>query len=214
MMLEITYTLLGDGTSDRALLPIIDWTLRQHLPSQLFQSQWADFSLLPDPPPSGKLSERIKQAIDLYPCDWLFVHRDAERQAIADRHQEIAEAWGKIGRWSENRLVISVVPVRMTEAWLLFNEQAIRMAAGNPSGRQPIALPPLRTLETLPDPKQVLQGLLREASGLNSRQLRKFNVSRAVQLVATNVHDYSPLRSLSAFATFDESVRALVNNHQ
>ncbi len=212
-MFEITYTLLGDGTSDRALLPIIDWALRQHFPNLLAQHQWADFSLLPDPPPSGKLPERIQRAIDLYPCDWLFVHRDAERQAIADRHQEIAEAWGKVGRWSENRRVVSIIPVRMTEAWLLFNEQAIRMAAGNPSGKQPITIPSLRTLETLPDPKQVLQRLLREASGLNPRQLRKFNVSRAVQLVADNVQDYSPLRSLAAFAAFDESIRTLMNGY-
>lgn len=212
-MPELTYTLLGDGTSDRALVPIIDWTLRQHFSNQLFQSQWADFSLLPDPPPSGRLSERIQRAVDLYPCDWLFVHRDAERQAIADRHQEITEAWKNIGRWSENRRVISVVPVRMTEAWLLFDEQAIRMAAGNPSGRQPLILPPLRTLETLPDPKHLLQSFLREASGLNGRQLRKFNISRAVQLVATNVRDYSPLRALDAFTTFYESVRTMTNSH-
>lgn len=192
-------------------LSIIDWTLRQHFPNLLVQRQWADFSLLPEPPPSSRLPERIQRAIDLYPCDWLFIHRDAERQPIADRHQEIAEAWGNAGRRLENGHFLGIIPVRMTEAWLLFDEQAIRTAAGNPSGKQPIAIPSLRTIETLPDPKQVLERLLREASGLNSRQLRKFNVSRAVQLVADNVQDYSPLKSLAAFATFDESVRTSMN---
>lgn len=210
-MPEITYTLLSDGTSDRALLPIIDWTLRQHFPDLLVQRQWADFSLLPEPPPNGKLSERIQRAIDLYPCDWLFIHRDAERQPITDRHQEIAEAWENARIRSENNHFAAIVPVRMTEAWLLFDEQAIRTAAGNPSGKQPIVIPSLRTLETLPDPKQVLQRLLREASGLNPRQLRRFNVSRAVQLVADNVQDYSPLRSLAAFTMFDESIRTSMN---
>jgi len=208
-MSEITYTLLADGTSDRALLPIIDWTLRQHFPDVVIQRQWADFSRLKNPPLTRQLPERIQQAITLYPCDWLFIHRDAERESIADRNQEIDEAWRTVGKLAENKRLISLIPVRMTEAWLLLEEQAIRTASGNPSGQQSITLPPLRNLERLPDPKQNLKDLLRQSSGLTGRRLQKFNVPRAVQLVAENVQDYSHLRSLPAFLIFEEAVQTL-----
>jgi hypothetical protein len=39
---------------------------------------------------------------------------------------------------------IPVVPVRMTEAWLLADEFAIRSAPGNPNGTQSLDLPDLR----------------------------------------------------------------------
>lgn len=51
---------------------------------------------------------------------------------------------------------VCVIPVRMTEAWLLFDEAAIRQAAGNRLGRAPLALPPLDEVEQEPDPKSLL----------------------------------------------------------
>lgn len=203
-MSEITYTLLSDGTSDKALLPIIDWTIRKHHPDIILQSQWADFSLLSMPP--KELSERIKQAIELYPCDWLVIHRDGEKQPIIDRQQEIDKAWQLIARSYTVRTVIGIIPVRMTEAWLLLDEKAIKLAAGNPSGRQKLSIPSIKQLESLPDPKQTLQQLLREASELSGRRLRKFNVSKAVQLVAENISDFSALNELNAFLSFEKLV--------
>ncbi len=203
-MREITYTLLSDGTSDKALLPIIDWTIRKQHPDIVLQSQWADFSLLAIPP--KELPERIKQAIDLYPCDWLFIHRDGEKQPLADRRQEIDQAWQRVAGSYTVRTVIGVIPVRMTEAWLLLNENAIRLAAGNPSGKQKLSIPGIKQLESLPDPKQTLQQLLRDASELSGRRLQKFNVSKAVQLVAENISDFSALTNLNAFLIFEELV--------
>lgn len=107
-MSEITYTLLSDGTSDKALLSIIDWVLRQHFPNLVTQRQWADFSRLPNPPLMNRLTDRMEQALALYPCDWLFVHRDAERQSVEDRQQEIATAWRFVGKPSVNRRAIKL----------------------------------------------------------------------------------------------------------
>jgi hypothetical protein len=42
------------------------------------QPEWADLGRLPRPP--AALQNRILAAIDLFPCDLLFVHRDAERE--------------------------------------------------------------------------------------------------------------------------------------
>ena len=89
----------------------------------------------------------------------------------------------------------------MQEAWLLTDESALRKAAGNPEGRQRLEMPDLKTLEDLQNPKQVLHQLLREASGLQGRHLKRFRqeVRSRVHLVAREIDDFSPLRELTAF---------------
>lgn len=87
---EIQITLISDGSSDRALLPIITWVLKERAGARLVQSEWADLGRLPQPPQG--LRDRILSAIDLFPCDVLFVHRDAEAEDPELRHKEIRDA--------------------------------------------------------------------------------------------------------------------------
>ena len=78
-MRALVFTLLSEGSSDRTLIPILLWTLRQHSES-VFQPQWADLRRLPNPPRS--LEQRLQAALALYPCDLLFVHRDGNRSGL------------------------------------------------------------------------------------------------------------------------------------
>src|SRR6266545_2388637 len=71
----LRFTFVTDGASDRALLPVLTWLLRQHS-QRPFQPQWADLLYLRQPPRT--LEDKIITALELYPCDLLFVHRDAE----------------------------------------------------------------------------------------------------------------------------------------
>ena len=155
------YTLVADGSSDAILLPILTWSLKQQEVKAVV-AQWADFSRIPRQP---NTEERLRAALLLYPCDLLFVHRDAEAQPSNSRREEIAHAL----RFTDVAH-IPVVPVRMTEAWLLADETAIRSAAGNPNGMENLNLPELRRLEDLNDPKKVLHDALIVASGLNARR--------------------------------------------
>jgi len=199
-MSAIRYTLLANGGSDRALLPLLDWLLQNHLPGRAVRPQWADLARLVSPP--GSLVERIEQAVDLYPCDMICIHRDSERVPREERADEIRQA-------AEASCVgptaVPVVPVRMTEAWLLFDKQAIRRAAGNPNGQIPLQLPP--NPEGLSDPKSTLHALLKTASGLSGRRLKKFRVAPAVHRVAQLIQDFSPLRGLPAFNVFEDELR-------
>ncbi len=144
-------------------------------------------------------------AVDLYPCDALFVHRDAEGQDAGLRRAEIANAL----HWAEIRHV-PVVPVRMTEAWLLPYETAIRCAAGNPNGAMGLNLPDIRRLEDLPDPKRVLRDALVAASGLNARRRARLRVPERVRLIPMHIDDYSSLDVLPAFQALQEDIRTLV----
>lgn len=207
-MKEIRYTLLSDGPADKALIPILTWLLRQHLGGYAIQPEWADLWRLPVKPRS--LPERMIRSIELYPCDILFVHRDAEKESHGARLAEIHNALEEAVRLIELPPIICVVPVRMHEAWLLFDEAAIRRASGNPNGKQSLHLPQLRRVESLPDPKKALYELLRLASGRKGRHLEQFSVSRGARQVSDFIDDFAPLRTLSAFVALETDVQNLI----
>ena len=204
----LRFTLLADGPSDRALVPILRWILRQHCGNVPLQPAFADLRHLPKP--TRKLVERIDRSIALYPCDLLFVHRDAETKSIAAREEEIGAAVA--GSEKGGTLpVVCVVPVRMQEAWLLIDETALRTAAGNPAGRRPLEMPDVKRLEDLPDPKRILHEVPGRASELGGRRLKRFQRdlgSRAHQ-VAERIEDFGPLRDLAAFRRLESRVKDL-----
>lgn len=204
-MSEIRYTLLSEGTSDRALLPILTWLLQCHLPGYAVQSEWADLARLPKLPKS--LTERIQSSLDLYPCHVLFIHRDADNQGRKQRLDEIGKALAQIR--SSMSPAICVIPVRMTEAWLLLDEKAIRTAADNPRGNQALQMPNIRDIEHHADPKAELHNLLRQASGLQGRRLKKFNarLSEKVQRISAITDSLSSLRKLGAFQALEADVK-------
>jgi len=207
-MRELNYTLLADGSSDQALIPILTWLLREQGVERPIQPEWADLRRLHRPPKD--LSERIECALSLYPCDLLFVHRDAERQSHESRMSEIRHALEAVTE-SDPRTVVCVVPVRMTEAWLLSDEVALRRAAGNPNGQQGLDLPPIAELERLADPKARLYTLLRKASGLKGRRRRQFPDSTRAQRITAFMHDFAPLRHLPAFRALEGDVQRVVD---
>ncbi len=179
-MTTLTSTLLCDGNSDRALIPILNWLLQRKVTQRsLSGTQWADFGYSRKKP--GNLAERVRYAVEDYPCDILFVHRDAEAQSLDDRRTEIQIAVGQAGIVPP---AVCVIPVRMTEAWLLLDEGAIRFASGNPRGRQQLNLPVRNSIERVADPKEVLFGALRIASEQTGRRLRNLRVEQRRHRVA------------------------------
>lgn len=100
----------------------------------------------------------------------------------------------------------------MTEAWLLFDEPAIRLAAGNPNGKIPLDMPQISIIEEIPDPKEFLFQMLREASGLSGRRLKKFNTGECRIRITELISDFSPLRQLSAFQRLEIDILRLKQN--
>ncbi len=198
-------TLLADGTSDRVLKPILDWLLDIHCPQRPHNVQFAQN--LPGNPKG--LSARIEAAIAEYPCDMLFVHRDAEASRFEDREQEIERAWNSLALTQK---MVAVIPVRMTEAWLLLDKAAIRAASGNPNGAMTLKLPALPKLETLKDPKEELFDLLRTASGLASGRLGTFSVAARRHRVAELMPTFDPLRALPSFRRLEAQLQRAFQN--
>jgi hypothetical protein len=97
----------------------------------------------------------------------------------------------------------------MTEVWLLFDEAALRRAAGNPNGRQPLALPRWDEVDGIPDPKELLADLMQRASG-RSRRRPSMTVGEYGRRVADLTADFAPLRRLSAFAELEDELAVIV----
>jgi hypothetical protein len=198
-MERLDFTLLTDGSSDAILIRPLAWLLEQNF-GLAVNGTWADLRHLRRPPKG--LRDRIEAALDLYPCDILFVHRDAERESLEQRTAEVRDALLGVGTVS-----VPVVPVRMQEAWLLIDEHALRMAAGNPHGKVAIELPGVERLESIPDPKQFLHDLLRDASEHTGRRRQRFNPGKQALRLGDLIADYSPLRRLNAFRQLDSSIQ-------
>jgi hypothetical protein len=168
------------------------------------EGTWADFRRMPFPPKT--LQEKLLKCVELYPCEVLFVHRDAERDPPEQRYQEIDRARHEL----QSVTTVPIVPVRMTEAWLLGDEGAIRTAAGNPNGTGPVAMPRLRDVEQIADPKALLHELIRDAGGLNARRTSSLNVSYLAKRVVDYTDDFSHLLALEAFQSFQNNLRTVL----
>jgi hypothetical protein len=202
-------TLLSDGSSDRALIPILNWLLQANLNDCAIQSQWADLRLC-NKALRNTFEDRVKLCLDLYPCELLFIHRDAEKEAHEIRVSEIRATITQLS--SISIPTVCVVPVRMTEAWLLFDILALRKAASNPNGKVALQLPNIKSLENELDPKNVLHQILRQASGLSSRRLRKFSADDCTHRVSELINDFSPLRVLPAFVALETELKNVIKN--
>jgi hypothetical protein len=192
-------TLLADGSSDSVLMPLLRKLLDEHCPYP-FDLQFAEgLSAAVSP-----LAQQMERAVNAYPCDLLFVHRDAEKEDPQVRQGQIEEALMHSG---VQQKLVPVVPVRMTEAWLLVDEAAIRSAARNPRGTAALALPKPSKIESMPEPKEALFNALRTASELTGRRLSQFHPQAQRHRVTEHLESIAPLRDLPSFARLEAQLR-------
>jgi hypothetical protein len=207
-MKELKYTLIADGSSDKTLIRIIKWLLDDLYPKMPAEGMLADFRGLPNPPKT--LNDKLKTAKRYFPADIVFIHRDAESVNPKSINQRLTEIQREIGE-REFEKSVCIIPIKMMETWLLIDPDAIKKAAGNRNYSGNINLPPLKRLEKENQPKKLLHELLLDASGLKGRNLRKFNVDRAVHLVSDNIQSYNVLRELEAFSVFEKNLTAVMD---
>ena len=197
-MTAVGLTLVMDGPSDACLVPIVEWTVRQNAPQIDFRLEVADRNL---PPLRNGLRARILAAIKQFPCDILLIHRDAEALPRVERVTEIRHASVNVQAG-----LVPVVPVRMSEAWLLSDVAATRNLGTDPNGGAHLARS--GDWEGMPDPKQCLNEALIRATELNVRRRGRFNVCRARVRVAELTADFQALRRIESFREFEREMNA------
>lgn len=194
MSRQLTYSLIADGGTDRSLVPIVEWAIHRLDPEvQILEPEFR------------KRRGTVKDFLRSYKSGAMivFVHRDAENATLATRLLEFQGV--------ERGDVVPVIPIRMTEAWLLIDRSAIAKASNHPSAV--VTLPPVNQLELRPDPKNDLEECLLLAAGnLTGRRRKRFResiVDKRVN-VASFIEDFSPLEQLSSFQRFQSD---LANNY-
>ncbi len=198
-------TLVTEGSSDDdMLIPILEWTFKE-LKGREILIRWPDLRIHPQV--GSGLEARLTEALRREPCDILFVHRDEDGQGIEERWVEIDEA---VGALAHGPLHVPVVPVRMSESWLLLDEGAIRKAAGNPRGKVALGLPKVPQIEKI-DAKSVLYDALVTASECRGRELKTFKKElRATRCyLAKLIEDWRALRQLPGYQQLETRINAL-----
>lgn len=141
--------------------------------------------------------------------DMLFVHRDANHVGADARRAEID---GAVATILDAPRSVAVIPVRMTEAWLLLDEAAIRKTVGNPNGREPLGLPTSREAERRSDPKRILAEALLAASEATGRRRRRIqrDFARFRRQLLINLPIGGPLEQLPSWRRFrDDTLCAI-----
>jgi len=206
---RVRAALATDGSSDHLLVHILRWIWEQHTEVNI-RIDTLDQAFAP---PTHRVEDRIGELMRQYPdSDLIFIHRDAEENSSTiydQRTDEIEEALNIVRGSKSLPPHVCVIPIRMTEAWLLFDEDAIRAAAGNPNGRMSLNLPALNEIEHR-NAKQELFVALKIASGLSGGRLNRFQPQRHRHLVAEYIDDYSPLKQLSAFQQLEADIIAFI----
>jgi hypothetical protein len=77
----------------------------------------------------------------------------------------------------------------------------------------PLSLPKIAELEDRPDPKEDLYQLLRTASGLHGRRLKKFSTAGRTRRIAERLESFAPLRALSAFCALEAEIADVVRTN-
>jgi hypothetical protein len=158
---------VAEGSSDAPLADLVTGLFRARGVS--VQLARPDFSLLDERVPRD-VASRVAAGRTLMEgraVDLVVVHRDVDSATPSDRLLEVQEALHAAG---VDAPLVPVLPVRMTEAWLLLDEAAIRTVAGNPRGRQVLSLPKVHEVERLADPKARLRETLMAAADVRGRR--------------------------------------------
>jgi hypothetical protein len=200
---RIKYTLVSEGTSDQALLPILDWIFRAQRSDIAVNSEWADPGLFPNKPRG--LAEKIRYSVAFFPCDVLFVHRDSDNESPSARRAEIEKA--VLESKVDTTPYICVIPVQETEAWFLFDATAIRNYVGNPDGKEDLNLPKRSRIEQTSRPKERLLRAFEAARKSKGRRQKSYENAESLYTFALSLEDFAPLRALSAFGQLEADIQ-------
>ena len=188
MTRQLAWSVVADGGTDLLLVPLIQWAVHRLDPAvEILEPEFRKRK--------GSVAEFL--AAYRTGATLIFAHRDAENLGLDERLREFEAL--------ERQDVVPVVPVRMSESWLLFDGLAIAKAAGAPSSQ--IHVPDIAQIENIPDPKHRLDELLFQAAGAPAgRRGRIFrrSIARRRVSVAEYISDYSPLENVPAFRSFQE----------
>lgn len=203
----LTGIFVAEGSSDAPLADIVETLFLER--GYRIRLTRPDFARLPKV--AKDLTSRLDACVQMLggTVDVVVVHRDADGAGSETRRREIDSA---ARLCQAGWLLVPVIPVRMTEAWLLLDERSIRVVAGNPTGRAALALPKSHQAERIADPKATLRRALIEAASVTGRRRdrldKRFSENRRQLL--ERLDPRGPVAGLSSWRDLVAAVDAAV----
>ncbi|MFK3980911.1 hypothetical protein ACI2K4_11100 [Micromonospora sp. NPDC050397] len=198
---------VAEGSSDMPIADIVELMFFDRGVSVHLRKP--DFGLLGKVPKDVRSRLLAGEKLSDEAIDFVVVHRDADNAGYDARRREICYA---VESLATNPEIVPVIPVRMTEAWLLLDEAAIRLVAGNPRGKADLGLPKPREVESQPDPKSTLASALLRAADVAGRRrdrlAKRFNQNRKQLLERLDRN--GPVAQLSSWKQLVADVDSIV----
>lgn len=166
IVLSVRFLFVGEGSSDNELTNHLE---RCCILAGADEASGVapDLSRLPQHV-GHTVTAKLKVALRLEPTvDFVFLHRDADSQDSEPRYHEIHHAVAEV---SPTLRYVAVVPVQETEAWLMLDEDEIRMVAENPSGSVLLSIPTPKAIEGIANPKERFADTILQASEQTGRR--------------------------------------------
>ncbi|MCF8307515.1 MAG: DUF4276 family protein [Bacteroidales bacterium] len=186
-MIDIVVAILTEGPTDERFLPTIVKRSIEDILIELGDKQYDVHDPHIIPKKGHNFSEQVYNAAwQANGYHFLAVHSDADDpdrnrvwedkinpafQIVRDRSEELCKD------------LLAVIPVQMTEAWMLADREALQEEIG-----YDISIPRYANIERIADPKADLKRILSQSQSSESRRRRKLEIADIYQPLASNVH--------------------------
>lgn len=201
-MREIRFALLSEGTSEKPLVDhLVTLCSREGF---VADGEWPDLRRFA----GGKdVVSQLRCLLELDDhFDLVFIHRDAD--ARSDSHARSLVRAG-MDTFAARVRGVPIVPIQEIEAWLLLDESAIRRAARNIKGREPLDLPKVGRVEDRANPKEaLLDALVKAAKPGRDRSTIRDDFGRLRRELLENLDLDGPINSLTAWQNLLRDLRA------
>ena len=215
-MRHLSAALYCEGTTDAQFLrPLLQRLCEVKAALARETVEVADVMVLADQDQHRHLprSERIERAAKIADGAWivLFIHADADdrdgRAARAERVQPAVERLRDL--LGPTRQAVAVVPIKMTDAWVLADLDAFRSGIGTTRDARALGLGGVEAhgADHVPDPK----ALLRAAFAAARPRERGARLGAFLGLIAESA-SFDQLRRLEAFRQLEADLEAALRN--
>lgn len=121
----------------------------------------------------------------------LIIHADADHPTSERAMRERIQPGLRLIQQTRERVceyLIPLIPVQMTEAWLLADPEALRTVIGTQVATQKLGLPErIHQVESDPDPKETLRQVVQNALADQPRRRRRLNLGSLYEPLARQI---------------------------
>lgn len=152
-----------------------------------------------------------KKGIDDYGIMFLCVHTDSDEET--DKRvieSKIIPAIQSLNEQNESeycKILVSVIPVYMTEAWMLADKELLKSEIGTELSNFDLGIHPLP--ESIANPKEIITNAIRIVQSDLTRRKRKrgLEISELYQIIGQKL-ELSQLENLESYRKFKDSLKS------